>query len=163
MKYLILTFTFFCFASLKANGQTKEETIKWISEKIEGYGWISWNQGTLTKIDQDITIEGSKVIIHQKSTSERDGDSWDETFTFNLEMLYGYNTFFLNDSGTGLISLFFKNNSIIHNTYDNKKEEETKFQLHLNWIGEDGLQRRFIRALDNLIRFNKESSPKEIY
>jgi hypothetical protein len=164
MKRIVILGFLIVALSPKLKAQTKEETIKWMVQKMEQYGTITWYGGQTT-YDQYIDDDGNKIIISQKQTfNNGSGDeSYNTTYTINLNMLYSSLGYF-NSQPYNWIFLNFTNNSVIFDMGDGSpKQRLTQVALRLNWDGEDSLRERFKKAIDNLIRFNKESSPKEIY
>jgi hypothetical protein len=157
---------FLLLISLNLRAQTKEETIKWIEEKINKYGRnINTSQGNT----ETSTSEGT-VIKHTR-LSKIDG----------VDRTMGNSVFIILNAITNATPMSDKNGipciklssslELICRYYDPGKDDDGKIAndpaehfyfdyLYLNWDAEPDLLNRMTKAFTTLISFSR---PKETF
>ena len=157
---VLLLLTIISFAQTTPS---KEATIKWISEKINKYGLSQSNApcGWLFNYSSDLSV--IKKECDCKTENLSDEDLYSSYISFSS--IYSFSEW---KSGCAGEAKFFR-----IKTYGNKVssnygkdatiKQESIFDLFLDWTAEPDLKTRFKNALDNLVKYNMETIPKETY
>ncbi len=129
---------------------SKEETIKWITDKVNAYGNV---------IDVFFKVPYITTLIDGKLTCKMNGGS-----TYSTEIVNIFDISSIEDDYRPRFVHLLTNGQRVQysgNTYDKNSKEF--FILQLNWDAEPNLKDRMIKAINNLIEYNKENQTKETY
>lgn len=165
MKYLLAALLLLTTLSFKSDAQTREETIQWIGEKMALNGSLTYSSGgsiyTYTTA-QSIDVNNGDITIINKNKIERfnaEDELSEIRYIFSLSNITG-RTNTISSDGVGVVEVFVKDGTVINN---DGRGKASKIIIFLHWDAEENLKGRFIRAIDNLARFNKASMPRETY
>ena len=157
-------------SSVTLKAQTKEETIKWIVEKINKYGqnltvYVPRNKDDATII---CTSTSDGKTIEWKMNLTTPGINNDLGIHTNIQIDDIVNATIANDgeaSGFSFIKCisskklqYPSNDGSVAN--ENRGLKQNEFELYLNWDAEPDLLNRMLKAFTALISFN---APKEAF
>ena len=156
--------------AINAKAQTKEETIKWISEKISSCALRSWNNIDCTftnsyehyfmSTNAIINLDMVKIILKARYPKDYNPVWKQEMYEANINNLI--NAEVCNECSfcsTRPIRLYFKPKSVsLTNDDSNGKSSynlDNQVDLYLDWAAEPNLRNRMLTALTHLIELNE--------
>lgn len=152
---MLLLLTLITFAQTTP---TKEETIKWICEKINAYG-SSIRAANLP--DDYIVTTTAKGGLIKKQTEHKRISQYTYYLNINDIISYKRKTFVTDAICLELVTYGNKAQSLCEK--DNTIESINSICLTLSWGSEPNLLIRFETALDTLTEYNKKSITKETF